>query len=59
MDLETDPNKFMKKVISLRNTLSSSFNGPQDFHITELMTSEYDLKYASKNLKFALVPKVT
>ncbi len=33
--------------------------GNEDFGVKDLMTSEYDLQYASRNFKFGLVPKVS
>ena len=33
--------------------------GNEDFALKDIMSSEYDLKFASKNFKFALVPKVS
>jgi hypothetical protein len=32
--------------------------GNEDFAMSDLLTSEYDLQYASRNFKFGLVPKV-
>jgi len=46
-------------VTSVRNWLSSNVVGNEDFSVADIMSSEYDLKYASKNFKFALVPKVS
>ena len=51
--------KFSKKVTSVRNWISSNVVGNEDFRMGDILSSEYDLKYASKNFKFALVPKVS
>jgi len=32
--------------------------GNEDFAMSDLLTSEFDLQYASRNFKFGLVPKV-
>jgi hypothetical protein len=39
--------------------MKSSFMGNEDFAMSDLMTSEFDLQYASRNFKFGLVPKVS
>ncbi len=39
--------------------MKSSLMGNEDFSMKDLMTSEYDLQYASRNFKFGLVPKVS
>ena len=44
---------------SLRNWVSSQALGNEDFSVSDILSSDYDLKYASKNFKFALVPKVS
>lgn len=59
LDIELDPRKFEKKVTAVRNVLKSALVGNEDFAMGDLLSSEYDLKYAAKNFKFALVPKVT
>jgi len=46
-------------VTSVRNTFSAAIVGNEDFSMSDLMSSEHDLKYAAKNFKFALVPKVS
>lgn len=58
-NLETDPRKFARSVTSLRNTLKSAVLGNEDFYVADIMASEHDLVYASKNYKFALLPKVS
>lgn len=58
MDLETDPRKYAKKVTSVRNAISSTVVGSEDFSISDIMASKHDLKFAAKNFKFALIPKV-
>lgn len=50
--------KFYRSVTSLRNVLKSAVWGNEDFTVADLMSSEYDLQYASKNFRFALMPKV-
>lgn len=32
--------------------------GNEDFAMSDLLTSQYDLQYASRNFKFGLIPKV-
>jgi hypothetical protein len=51
--------KFSKTVTSVRNAVASAVMGNEDFSIADLLSSEYDLKYAAKHFKFALVPKVS
>jgi len=58
-NLETDPRKFSRSVTSLRNTLKAALLGNEDFYVSDVMASEFDLVYASKNFKFALLPKVS
>eukprot|EP01035_Chromulina_nebulosa_P020426 gene20426-26506_t len=58
LDIETDYNKFEKKVSSLRRVLTSTLVGNDEFTLSDIMSSDYDLKYASKNYRFALIPKV-
>lgn len=58
-NLETDPRKFSRSVTSLRNTIKSAILGNEDFYVGDILKSEYDLIYASKNFKFALLPKVS
>lgn len=58
-NLETDPRKFSRSVTSLRNTLKSAILGNEDFYVSDIMSSEFDLVYASKNFKYALLPKVS
>lgn len=58
-NLETDPRKFSRSVTSLRNTLKSAILGNEDFYVADVMSSEFDLVFASKNFKFALLPKVS
>jgi hypothetical protein len=61
VECETDPRKFSKKVTALGNLAKSALVGSEDFTISDLMKyqKKYDLKYASKNFKFALIPKVS
>lgn len=42
----------------MRNALTSTFVGSDDFSMQDMMTSEYDLKAAAKKFKFALIPKL-
>lgn len=58
-NVETDPRKFVRTVTSLRNTIKTALLGNEDFYVSDLMSAEYDLVYASKNYKFALIPKVS
>jgi len=58
-DLETDHRKYSKKAVSLSSTMKSAMIGNEDFSMTDAMTSEYDLQFASKNFKFGLIPKVS
>lgn len=51
--------KYSKHVTSLTTALKSTFMGNEDFAMGELLTSEYDLQYASRNFKFGLVPKIS
>lgn len=61
VECETDPRKFSKKVTALGNLAKSALVGSEDFTISDLMKyqKKYDLKFASKNYKFALIPKVS
>ncbi len=38
--------------------MKSAMIGNEDFSMSDAMTSEYDLQFASKNFKFGLIPKV-
>lgn len=58
-DLEKDPRKYSKNVTSLSSTMKSAMLGNEDFAMSDLLTSEYDLQYASRNFKFGLIPKVS
>ncbi len=58
-DLEIDHRKYAKKAVSLSSTMKSAMIGNEDFSMSDAMTSEHDLQYASKNFKFGLVPKVS
>ncbi len=51
--------KYAKKAVSLSSTMKSAMIGNEDFSMSDAMTSEHDLQYASKNFKFGLVPKVS
>lgn len=44
---------------SVRNTLKAALWGHEDFAVSDMLNSEYDLQYASKNFRFALTPKVS
>ena len=57
--LEEDPRKFSKSVTSIQNTFKSAVMGNDDFSMSDLMSSEYDLAYAAKHFKFALIPKIS
>lgn len=57
--LETDSRKFSKSVTSIQNSLKSALMGNDDFTVSDLMTSGYDLPHAAKHFKFALIPKVS
>ncbi len=50
--------KYSKNAVSLAGVMKSAMMGNEDFSMSDAMTSEYDLQYASKNFKFGLVPKV-
>lgn len=39
--------------------MKSAVLGNEDFALSDLLTSEFDLQYASRNFKFGLVPKVS
>ena len=39
--------------------MKSAVMGNEDFAMSDLLTSEFDLQYASRNFKFGLVPKVS
>lgn len=58
-DLETDHRKYAKNVTSLGSTMKSAMIGNEDFSVTDLLRSEYDLQFASRNFKFGLLPKVS
>ncbi len=58
-DLELDHRKYSKNVTSLTTALKSSMMGNEDFSMKDLLSSEFDLQYASRNFKFGLVPKVS
>jgi hypothetical protein len=48
-------------VTSLRNAVKAAVLGGdgQDFSVGDLFSSEYDLPYAAKHFRFALMPKVS
>jgi hypothetical protein len=46
-------------VTSLTTAMKSAMLGNEDFATGDLLTSEYDLQFASRNYKFGLVPKVS
>ncbi len=50
--------KYAMTAVSLARAMKSRMIGSEDFSISDAMTSEHDLQYASKNFKFGLVPKV-
>jgi hypothetical protein len=58
-DLELDHRKYAKNVTSLTTAFKSSMMGNEDFSMKDLLSSEFDLQYASRNFKFGLVPKVS
>lgn len=57
--LETDHRKYTKNVTSLGSTMKSAMLGNEDFAMSDLLTSPYDLQFASRNYKFGLLPKVS
>ena len=61
LDCETDSRKFSKKVTAVGNVVKSALVGSEDFTVGDLLKyqKKYDLKYASKHFKFALIPKVS
>jgi hypothetical protein len=61
MDLELDPQKFTQDVTSISSVVKASMMGDhsRDFALTDLMASTYDLPYAAKHYRFALVPKIS
>ena len=42
----------------MSSAMKSAVIGNEDFSMSDAMTSEYDLQFASKNFKFGLIPKV-
>jgi hypothetical protein len=50
--------KYQKTVTGISSAMKSAFVGNEDFAMKDLMKSEFDLQYASRNYKFGLVPKV-
>jgi hypothetical protein len=58
-NLELDSRKYAKSVTSLTTAMKSVVMGNEDFSVNDLMRSEYDLQFASRNFKFGLVPKVS
>lgn len=58
-NLETDHRKYAKNVTSLTTAMKSAVMGNEDFAMSDLLTSEFDLQFASRNFKFGLVPKVS
>lgn len=58
-NLETDHRKYAKNVTSLTTAMKSAMMGNEDFAMSDLLTSEFDLQFASRNFKFGLVPKVS
>jgi hypothetical protein len=58
-NLETDHRKYAKNVTSLTTAMKSAMMGNEDFAMSDLLTSEHDLQFASRNFKFGLVPKVS
>ena len=53
--------KFARQVTSLRNAMKAAVLGGdgQDFAVGDLFSSEYDLPYAAKHFRFALMPKIS
>jgi hypothetical protein len=58
-NLESDHRKYAKNVTSLTTAMKSAMMGNEDFAMSDLLTSEHDLQFASRNFKFGLVPKVS
>lgn len=58
-NLEVDHRKYSKNVTSLTTAMKSAVMGNEDFAMSDLLTSEFDLQFASRNFKFGLVPKVS
>jgi hypothetical protein len=56
--LETDHRKYERQVTSLRNMVKRGITGNGDFDLKDLTSKKYDLVTASKEFKFALIPKV-
>lgn len=50
--------RYAKNVSSLGGGIKSRIMGNEDFAMSDLLTSTYDLQYASRNFKFGLIPKV-
>ena len=60
--LETDVKKFTQEITSLGNVMKTTMMGQntKDFGMTDLLASTtYDLPYAAKHFRFALIPKVS
>uniref|UniRef100_A0A7S3H602 PH domain-containing protein n=1 Tax=Spumella elongata TaxID=89044 RepID=A0A7S3H602_9STRA len=58
-DLGTDHRRYAKNVSSLGGGIKSRIMGNEDFAMSDLLTSQHDLQYASRNYKFGLIPKVS
>ena len=50
--------RYAKNVSSLGGGIKSRIMGNEDFAMSDLLTSQHDLQYASRNYKFGLIPKV-
>lgn len=56
--LELDPRKFNRGFSSASKSARKLLTGQGEFSVTTLMTSEYDLREASKKFRFIMHPKV-
>lgn len=56
--LELDPRKFNRGFSSASKSMRKIMTGQGEFSLTTLMSSDYDLKEASKKFRFIIHPKV-
>lgn len=56
--LELDPRKFNRGFSSASKSMRKLISGQGEFSVATLMTSEFDLKEASKKFRFVMHPKV-
>jgi len=56
--LELDPRKFNRGFSSASKSMRKLVSGQGEFSVATLMTSEFDLKEASKKFRFVMHPKV-